>query len=116
MSAAAVIPCLIPVIVAVAMRRAEARILRQLTDAHATTAESAIELALGRSMDRRRLDGLVHGGAVHATANGRHFFDSAGWDTYHRNRRRRVLFAASIAIAVVGLILTVMFAAASSKS
>ncbi|MBK8097674.1 MAG: hypothetical protein IPK26_11240 [Planctomycetes bacterium] len=116
MSAAAVIPCLVPVIVAVAMRRAEARIHRQLTDAHATTADSAIQLSLSRSMDRRRLQGLVHGGAVHATANGRHFLDSAGWDTYHRNRRRRVSWAASIAIAVVGLILVVVFAVASSKS
>ena len=79
MSAAAVIPSLIPLFVVIAMRRAEARIYRQLADARALTAESAIQLSLSRSMDRRRLRGLIHGGAVRLAANSRHFLDSDGW-------------------------------------
>jgi len=103
MSAAAVIPSLIPLVVVVAMRRAEARIYRQLADARALTAESAIELSLGRSIDRRRLQGLIHGGAVRLAADSRHFLDSEGWASYQRNRRRRVLLALSVVVALVGV-------------
>lgn len=40
MSAAALVPCLIPMFVVIAMRRAEERIHRQLAEARAFTAES----------------------------------------------------------------------------
>ena len=103
MSAAAVIPCLIPLCVVVAMRRAEARIYRQLADARAFTAESSIQLSLSRSIDRRRLQGLIHGGAVRLTANSLHFLDPDGWGNYQRNRRRRALLALSVAVALVGV-------------
>ena len=102
MSAAAVIPSLIPLFVVVAMGRAEARIYRQLAGARAFTAESAIPLSLNRSLDRRRLQGLIHGGAVRLTANSRHFLDAEGWSDYQRNRRRRVLLAMSIVVAISG--------------
>lgn len=109
MSAAAVIPSLIPLLVVVAMRRAEARIHRQLTDARAFTAESSIALSLQRSMDRRRLQGLIDGGAVRLTANNLHFLDTDGWGNYQRNRRRRVLFALSVVVALVGVGFAVLF-------
>lgn len=107
MSAASVIPSLIPLVVVVAMRRAEARIHQQLADARAFAAESAIPLSLSRSFDRRRLQGLIRGGAVRPTANGRHFLDAQGWDNYRRNRRRRAWLAVSIVVALVGVVLAV---------
>jgi hypothetical protein len=103
MSAAAVIPSLIPLFVVVAMRRAEARIHRQLADARAFTAESSIQLSLNRSIDRRRLQGLIHGGAVRLTADGLHFLDTEGWGNYQRNRRRRALLALSVVVALIGV-------------
>ena len=112
MSAAAVIPSLIPMMVVVAMRRAEARIHRQLADAKAFTAESAIPLSIGRSIDRRRLQGLIDGGAVQATANDRHFLDTGGWDAYMRRRGRRVTLALTIVLALVGVAAVVAFALA----
>ncbi len=103
MSAAAVIPSLIPLLVVVAMRRAEARIHRQLADARAFTAESSIPLTLNRSMDRRRLQSLIHGGAVRLTANSLHFLDTDGWGNYQRNRRRRAWLALSVVVALIGV-------------
>ena len=103
MSAAALIPSLLPMFMVVAMRRAEARIHRQLADAKAFTAESAIELLLRRSMDSRRLRGLIDGGAVRVAADGRHFLDTDGWTKYQANRRRRVLLALSIIAALLGV-------------
>src|SRR5262249_2079166 len=109
MSAAAAIPSLIPLFVVAAMRRAEARIYRQLVDARALTAESAIQLSLSRSIDRRRLQGLIHGGAVRLAANSRHFLDPDGWGNYQRNRRRRGLLALSIVVAFVGVGFAVLY-------
>jgi hypothetical protein len=103
MSAAAVIQSLVPVFVGIAIRRAEARIYRQLADAGAFTAESAIPLSLSRSLERRRIQGLMRGGAVHLTANGRHFLDADGWSNYLLRRRRRVLLVMSVVVALVGI-------------
>ncbi len=103
MSAAAIIPSLLPIFMVVAMRRAEARISRQLADAGALTAESAIQLSLSRSFDRRRLQGLIGGGAVRVTANSRHFLDTDGWTKYQGNRRRRAWLAISIIAALFGV-------------
>jgi hypothetical protein len=102
MSAAAAIPSLIPLFVVIAMRRAEARIYRQLADAGAFSAESAIQLSPGRSLERRRLQGLIRGNAVRLTANSRHFLYVDGWSSYQRNRRRRVLLALSVVVALIG--------------
>jgi hypothetical protein len=109
MSAATIIPSLIPLIVVVAMRRAEERIHRQLTDARALTAETAIPLAPSRGIERRRLQGLIHGGAIRLTADGRHFLDADGWAKYRSNRRRRALIALSVVLALVGIGLAVLF-------
>jgi len=109
MSAAAMIPSLLPMAMVIAMRRAEARIHRQLVDAGAFTAESAIELSLRRSFDRRRLQGLMGGGAVRMTANNRHFLDTDGWTKYQGRRRRRVLLAISIIAALLGVGVAVFF-------
>jgi hypothetical protein len=108
MSAAALIPSLIPMFVVVAMRRAEANIHRRLSDARAFTAESAIPLSLDRSLERRRLQGLIRGGAVRLTANSRHFLDADGWSNYQRSRRRRGLLAMSVVVALIGISFAVL--------
>ncbi|MBL8755672.1 MAG: hypothetical protein JNK15_20420 [Planctomycetes bacterium] len=110
MTAAALIPTLLPMFMVIAMRRAEARIHRQLTDAQATDAETAIELTLHRSMDKRRLRGLVEGGAVRLAADSRHYLDATGWQDYQRRRRHRVILAMTIVLALVGSTLAVVFA------
>jgi len=102
-TAATILPSMVPLIVLAAMRRAEARIHRQLSVAGAFTAESAIQLSLSRRIDRRRLHGLVSGGAVRPAADGRHFLDATGWDEYQHDRRRRSLFAVSVVVAIVGI-------------
>jgi len=109
MSAAAVIPSLLPLFVVVLMRRAEARVYRRLADAQAFTAESAIQLSPSRHMERRRLHALIHGGAVRLTANSRHFIDAEGWRGYQRNRRRRALLALSVVVSLVGIVFAVIF-------
>lgn len=108
MSAVAVFPSLVPLFIVVAMKRAEARIHRQLAGAGAVTAESAIRLSPGRSLERRRLQGLIRGGAVRLTADGRHFLDANGWTSYRRNRRRRALFAMSALLALFGVAIAVV--------
>jgi len=109
MSAVAVIPSLIPLIVVAAMRRAEAQIHRQLSEAGAVTAQTAIPLTPSRSLERRRLPSLVDGGAVRLTADGRYFLDADGWSRYRSHRRRRALLAASVVVALLGLGVGVFF-------
>jgi hypothetical protein len=109
MNAAAAMPSLIPLLVVVAMRRAEARIHRQLGDAGAATAESAIQLSPVRSLERRRLQDLIRGGAVRVTANSRYFLNADDWNSFQRNRRRRVLFALSVVVALIGVAVAVVF-------
>ena len=109
MSAAAVIPSLLPLFMVVAFRRAEARIYRQLADAKALTPESAVQLSPSRSFDKRRLDGLIRGGAVRLTESGRHFLDAEGWIGYQSRRRRRALFVMSVLVAFLGIAVAVFF-------
>ena len=109
MSAATLIPSLLPLVVVVAMRRAESRIYRQLVEARAFTAESSIPLSPKRSMGRRRLEGLIHGGAVRLTANGFYYLDTEGWENYQRNRRRRALLALSVILAIIGVGFVVIY-------
>jgi hypothetical protein len=109
MSVVATIPSLLPLFVVIAMRRAEARIHRQLADARAVTADSAIQLSLSRSIDKRRLQGLTSGGAVRLTPDGRHFLDADGWSRFQLDRRRRVLLAVSIVVALIGISLAVLW-------
>ena len=103
MSAAALIPSLIPLCVVMAMRRAEASIHRQLVNAGAVTAESAIPLLTGRAFEKRRLEGLLRGGAVRPAANGRHFLDVDGWRAFQQGRRRRGLLAVAVVVALIGI-------------
>ena len=110
MSAATLVPSLMPLLMVVAMRRAEARILRQLAEARALTPESAIVLTVRRSFDRRRLQGLVEGGAVHTAADNRHFLDEDGWQRFQLRRRRRGLLALSVVLTLVGTGLVVAYA------
>jgi hypothetical protein len=110
MSAAALIPSLVPMFVVLAMRRAEARIHGQLTDAQALSPESAIPLSLRRSIDHRRLQGLLRSGAVRQPAADRYFLDLDGWREFQAARRRRVGLALSITLALVGIAFAVLFA------
>ena len=109
MSAAATIPSLIPLLMVLLMRRAEARIYRQLADAGAFAAESAFQLPLGRSLERSRLQGLIRGGAVRLTADSRHFIDADGWSDYQRNRRHRAMLAVSVIAALIGIGVAVFY-------
>lgn len=108
MGAPALIPSLIPMFVVAAMRRAEYRIHRQLVDAHAFTAETAISLSLSRSMDGRRLQALTAGGAVRTNAAGLHFLDADGWSAYQDRRRGRIAMALCVALVVVGIVVAVV--------
>lgn len=108
MSAAALIPSLLPLVVVAAMRRAEARIRRRFDEARAFDAESAIPLPLDRSIERRRIESLTDRGAVHRTADGLYFLDVEGWDRYRSDRRRRGLVALSVLVAVVGIGIAVL--------
>lgn len=109
MSAAAVIPSLLPLFMVMAMRRAEGRIRTQLVDAGAFTAQTAIPLSPTRSLDKRRLQGLVSGGAVRVSTDSRHYLDEEGWSTYARNRRRRALLALSVTVALLGVVFAAAF-------
>lgn len=107
MSVVAVIPSIVPLFVVAAMRRAEARIHRQLVDGNALTPDSAIQLSLKRSLDRRRLQGLIDGGAVRVSSDSRYFLDSNGWAIYQSNRRRRVTLAVSVLVVIIGVAIAI---------
>ena len=110
MSAAAMIPSLLPLLIVAMMRRAEARIYRQLAEANAYTADSAIALSPGRSIDVKRLKSLVRGGAVRSISNSQYFLDTDGWKTYRSNRRRRALFAVTLVLAFAGMAIALILA------
>lgn len=109
MSAAAVIPSLLPLFMVIAMRRAEERIHRQLESAGAIRSAAAIPLALTRSIDRRRLQGLLGSGAVRLAPNGHYYLDVEGWDTHKGNRRRRALLALAVVVALLGALAAMFF-------
>lgn len=109
MTVAPLIPSLLPLFVVAAMKRAEKRIYRQLFEAHALSAESGIALSVPRSVDRRRLEGLIGAGAVRLNANGLHFLDVDGWGEFQRNRRRRVKIALIVVAALIGIGLAVLY-------
>ncbi len=73
MSVAAMIPSMLPLLIVAMMRRAENRIYRQLSDANAYTPDSAIALSPGRSIEQKRLQSLIRGGAVRMNANSNTF-------------------------------------------
>lgn len=110
MSVAAVFPSLLPMFVVVAIRRAEQRIHRQLADAGAVTADSAIQLSLGRAFDGSRLEALVRSGAVRVAADQRHYLDAEGWNRHQLARRRRVLLVLSVILPLVCFALALAYA------
>lgn len=109
MAAHTVIPSLIPIFVAVAMRRAEERIRKQLVDAGALTPETAIALTPTRSMDSRRLKGLMDGGAVRRTTSGLHYLDEGGWNAYLANRQQRAMVAVGVVLALIAVSAVVFY-------
>ena len=108
MSAAAMIPTLLPLFIAIVIRRTEERIHGQLADAGAFSAESAVQLSASRSLESRRLQHLIRGGAVRPAANGHYYLDAEGWNKYQSNRKRRVLLAVSVLVALGGITVVVL--------
>lgn len=100
---AAFIPTIFPLFIVIAIKRAEERIHRQLSEARATTAETAIALSTTRSIDQRRLEHLVRGGAVRVNASGLHYLDADGWRRHLEARRRRVFVALTIVLVLLGV-------------
>lgn len=109
MGVAALIPSLMPLLMVVAMRKAEARVHRQLSDAGAFDAQRAIPLSLSRSMDKRRLRGLIDGGAVRLTDDHRHYLDADGWERHLQKRRRRMAIALGVVVVLVVLVLAIAY-------
>ena len=110
MSVAAIIPSMLPLLIVAMMRRAENRIYRQLSDANAYTPDSAIALSPGRSIEQKRLQSLIRGGAVRLNANSQYFLDTDSWSTYRSNRRRRALLAITIILALAGMAIALLLA------
>jgi len=110
MGAAALIPSLLPLFMVMAIRRAERRIHRQLSDAGAFTVESAVPLSPSGSREKGRLQDLVRGGAVRLASSDRYFLDADGWNSYQSRRRRRALIALSVVVVLVSVGFAVLFA------
>lgn len=109
MAAPALIPSLLPLIMVAAMRRAEERIRKQLVDAGALTPEKAIALTFKRSMDSRRLKGLMDGGAVRRTTSGLHYLDEGGWAAYMSNRQQRAMVTVGVVLALIAVSAVVLY-------
>jgi hypothetical protein len=110
MSAAAVIPSLLPLFVAIALRRAEESIHRQLEGARAVSAETAVLFVPQRAFQARRLKALLADGAVRVTADGKHYLDAAGWEQHRNRRSQRIALGVCVALALVGVGLAVALA------
>lgn len=110
MGAPAVFASMIPMFVVAAMRRAEERIHRQLVEARAVSAETAIPLTLSRHFEQRRLQSLIESGAVKQTAAGLHFLDAAGWSAHQSARHRRFWIALGVVLGLIGVGAVVLLA------
>jgi hypothetical protein len=64
----------------------------------------------GRSIEQKRLQSLIRGGAVRLNANSRYFLDTDGWSTYRSNRRRRARFAMTIILTLAGTTIALLLA------
>ena len=96
-------PTFLPLFIALAIRRAERRIRRDLLDAGAISASTAASLSYERSLLRKRLRRLVDAGAVREVEPGRYYLDEDEWTRYRHDRRRRGLIAVSVVVALGGL-------------
>lgn len=75
------------VIAAVAVA-AERRIVDTLRAAGAHTPAAAIPLTPSSGLEAKRLQLLLHAGAVRSTGDGRYYLDDAAWEAHLRHRRR----------------------------
>lgn len=96
-------PTFLPLIIALAIRRAERRIRQDLLDAGAVSASAAVPLSTERSLRRKRLRRLIDAGAVREVEPGQYYLDEGEWTRYHHDRRRRALIAVSVVVALGGL-------------
>lgn len=84
---------------AAALVRADKRIVRELMDAGATSADHAIALDTAR-LRRIRIPRLTNAGALIRLEDGRYYLDEAGWQKYRVARRTRIVVAAITAVFV----------------
>ena len=97
------LPTFLPLLIAVAMRRAEQHIHADLVAAGALSADTAVALAYVQPLRRTRLRRLVASGAVRSASAGHFYLDEAAWATHRASRRRRALVALSIVLALAGV-------------
>ena len=97
------VPTFLPMIIALAIQRAERRIRQDLLDAGAVSASGAVPLSYDRLLRRKRLRRLIDAGAVREVEPGRYYLDEVEWTRYRHDRRRRGLVAVSIVFALGGL-------------
>ena len=86
------------VILAAAMTRTDHKLLARLREAQATSPDRAVQLDALSGFAAMRLRRLTDGGAVVATADGRHFLDEEGWQVYRAERRRRAYGAIAVVL------------------
>ena len=80
------------------------RIVRQLSEAGATSPAGAISFDAERGIDRRQLQHLIRHGVVHEAGPGAYWVDEAAWAALRRKRVGFVLVAlTALAAAVVVL-------------
>jgi hypothetical protein len=87
---------------ALVILRTDTRLVRRLRDAGATTSAGALPIEPRHAIQHWRLARLERVGAVHrGAAPGSVFLDEEGWRAWRRVRRRRMLVAVGLAIAVM---------------
>ena len=86
--------------------RTDRRIVRTLRDEQALSPDRAFPFDPQNAFVRWRFRRLAFGGAIRPAAQGRWYLDEAGLDNYRWARRKRLIAAAGVAIAVMA---TVMF-------
>ena len=87
------------ILVAVALRRAERRLVARLRAAGATSAERAIALEPLRAVSAFRLRRMARRGAVRRAAAGHYYLDEPGYAAYRQARRRRAMAVIGAALA-----------------
>jgi hypothetical protein len=82
----------------------ERRIIRRLREADAISAAASVALAIDNPVARYRLLRLLKSGAVVEASAGRYFLHRDAYQRYRDSRRKRVLAAMVILLAVLTLL------------
>jgi hypothetical protein len=93
-------------VLAAAIVRTDRKIVRFLTDASATSADTAIPRPHWRNpIWRWRLERMEGAGAIRQTSADKLYLDADGWAAYRASRRRRALVVLSIAVPIILLVM-----------